>query len=422
MKHLLIIGNSAAGISCAENVRKKDKEIKITILSKEDYPAYNRCLISYYLAGIVKEDALTYRAKDFYKDNAIELLLNKKAARIDTKKNQVVLEDKTRLEYDILLLANGASPKFPEIKGIRKKGVFGFRTISDAKEMLDAALISPTACILGGGLIGLKAAYGLKKRNLDVKVIVKSPQVLSQILDKESSEMFKKRLTESGIEIITGADVQEIIGNGDCKAVKLDSGKVIATSLVVVGKGVRPNTDLIEESGIKFDEGIQVDEYMKTNIPNIYAAGDIAQAYDSILEKTAVNALWPNAIEQGIAVAANVTGENKKYAGSVGMNSVEFFGLPVISFGITHPPHSGEDRYEEIVYRDTTKDIYKKIILKNNVIKGSVFVSKIENIGILLKLAKLKIDVSTIKDALLRPDFNFSLTKDLKYEKEEFYV
>lgn len=419
MKHLLIIGNSAAGISCAENVRKKDKEIKITILSKEDYPAYNRCLISYYLAGIVKEDALTYRAKNFYKDNAIELLLNKKAARIDTKKNQVVLEDKTRLEYDILLLANGASPKFPEIKGIRKKGVFGFRTISDAKEMLDAALISPTACILGGGLIGLKAAYGLKKRNLDVKVIVKSPQVLSQILDKESSEMFKKRLTESGIEIITGADIQEVIGNGDCKAVKLDAGKVIATSLVVVGKGVTPNTDLIEESGIKFDEGIQVDEYMKTNIPTIYAAGDIAQAYDPILEKTAVNALWPNAIKQGIAAAANVTGENKKYAGSVGMNSVEFFGLPVISFGLTHPPKDG---YEEIVYRDTTKDIYKKIVLKNNVIKGAIFVSKIENIGILLKLAKLKVDVSTIKDALLQPDFNFSLTKDLKYEKEEFYV
>ena len=278
MKHLLIIGNSAAGVSCAETIRKKDKEIKITILSKEEYPAYNRCLISYYLSGDIKEDALVYRAKDFYKDNAIELLLNKKAIRIDAKKNQVVLEDKTRLDYDVLLVANGSSPKFPEIKGIRKKGVLGFRTIADAKEMLDMSLVSPSACVLGGGLIGLKAAYGLKKRKLDVKVIVKSPQILSQILDKESSEMFQRRLIEHGIEILIGSDVQEVIGNGDCKAIKLDSGKVIATSLVVVGKGVTPNIDLIEESGINFDEGITVDEYMKTNIPTIYAAGDIAQA------------------------------------------------------------------------------------------------------------------------------------------------
>lgn len=419
MRHLLIIGNSAAGISCAENIRKKDTQIKITILSQEDYTAYNRCLISYYLAGDVKEDKLVYRAKDFYKNNNIELLLNKKALRIDTKKNQAVLEDKTRLDYDLLLLANGSSPKFPEIKGIHKKGVCGFRTISDTKEMLDLALASPCACVWGGGLIGLKAAYGLKKRNLDVKVIVKSAHVVSQILDTYSSEMLKKRLLEHGVEILTGVDVQEVIGNGDCKAVKLDSGKVIATSLVIVGKGVKPNTELIEDSGIKFEEGVLVDKYQKTNIPNIYAAGDIAQTYDPILEEATVNALWPNAVEQGIVAAANILGENKKYAGSVGMNSVEFFGLPVIAFGITRLPQAG---YEEIISKDSSSNSYKKIIMKNNVIKGAIFVSSIENIGILLKLAKLKVDVSAIKDRLLRPDFNFSVTKDLHYEKEEFYV
>lgn len=419
MWHLLIIGNSAAGISCAENIRKKDKEIKITIISQEDYPGYNRCLISYYLAGDIKEDKLIYRAKDFYQDNNIELLLSKKVIRLDTKKNQVVLEDKTRLEYDVLLLANGASPKFPQIKGIRKKGVFGFRTISDAREMLDLSLVSQTACILGGGLIGLKAAYGLKKRNLEVKVIVKSPQVLSQILDKESSEMFMQRLRACGIDIMTGSDVQEIIGNGDCKAVKLDSGKVIASSLVVVGKGVKPNTELVEESGIKIEDGILVDEYMKTNIANIYAAGDIVQTYDPILEKTTVNALWPNATEQGMVAAGNILGENKKYLGSVGMNSVEFFGLPVISFGIARAAQEG---YEEIIFRDAHKNIYKKVILKDNVIKGAIFVSRIENIGILLKLAKLKVDVRTIKSKLLRPDFNFAATRDLLYEKEEFYL
>ena len=419
MRHLLIIGNSAAGISCAEALRKKDKEIKITILSKEDYTGYNRCLISYYLAGDIKEDKLVYRPKKFYSENDIELLLNKKAGRIDPKKNQVVLEDKTRLDYDYLVLACGASPKLPEIKGIHKKGVFGFRTISDAKGMLELLPITQTACVLGGGLIGLKAAYGLKKRKIEVKVIVKSSQILSQILDKESAEMCKRRLVENGIEIVSGSEAQEIIGEGDCRAVKLDSGKVIASSIVVVGKGVKPNIELAEDSGIKFEEGVLVDNYMRTNIPNIYAAGDIAQSYDPILEKTAINALWPNAIEQGLIAAASISGEpNKKYPGSVGMNSVEFFGLPVISFGITKTP----DGFEEIALKDIRQDIYRKIVLKDNIIKGAVFVKKIENIGILLKLARLKVDVSSIKDKLLRPDFNFALTKDLQYEKEAVYL
>ncbi len=419
MKRIIIVGNSAAGISCAEALRKKDKEIKITILSKEDYTGYNRCLISYYLAGDIKEDKLVYKPKKFYSENDIELLLNKKAGRIDPKKNQVVLEDKTRLDYDYLVLACGASPKLPEIKGIHKKGVFGFRTISDAKGMLELLPITQTACVLGGGLIGLKAAYGLKKRKIEVKVIVKSPQILSQILDKESAEMCKRRLVENGIEIASGSEAQEIIGEGDCKAVKLDSGKVIASSIVVVGKGVKPNIELAQDSGIKFEEGILVDEHTRTNIPNIYAAGDIAQSYDPILEKTAVNALWPNAIEQGLIAAGSILGEpNKKYPGSVGMNSVEFFGLPVISFGITKP----SDGFEEIALKDARQDIYQKIVLKNNIIKGAVFVKKIENIGILLKLARLKVDVSGIKDKLLRPDFNFAFTRDLQYDKEEVYI
>lgn len=420
MKHILIIGNSAAGTSCAWALRRKDKAVKITIVSNEDYTAYNRCLISYYLAGDVKESSLVYRDKKFYSQNNIELLLNKNVLRIDPKKNQAVLEDKSKIEYDSLVLATGAHPKLPEIKGIQKEGVFGFRTVSDAKKMIGLVPLTHTVCVLGGGLIGLKAAYALKKRGLDVKVIVKSSQVLSQVLDGESAGIFNRLLNEKGIEIITGSDVQEIIGEGDCKAVKLDKGKVIATSLVVVGKGVQPNTKIIQDSGIKFEEGVLADEYCRTNISNIYAAGDVSQTYDPILDKSVVNALWPNAVEQGLVAAANILGENKKYPGSTGMNSVEFFGLPVISFGITRPDK--DKGFEELSFKDGKNDVYKKVVLKDNIIKGVVFVKRVENVGILLKLARLRVDVSRIKDRLLRPDFNFSMTRDLGYEKEEFYL
>jgi len=133
MKQFIIIGNSAAGIAAVEAIRQRDKDSKIIVVSDEDYSAYCRCMISYYLAGDVKEDKILYRPKDFYKDNNVELVLNKKVSRVDPKKSRIVCEDKTSLAFDSLLIATGASPKFPETPGMKKRGVFGFRTIKDAK-------------------------------------------------------------------------------------------------------------------------------------------------------------------------------------------------------------------------------------------------------------------------------------------------
>jgi nitrite reductase (NADH) large subunit len=163
MKQYLIIGNSAAGIAAVEAIRKLDKESKIIILSDENYPAYCRCLISYFLAKDIKEDKIIYRPESFYKENNVELQLNKKVIRIEPKNNRVTCEDKTRVSYDSLLIATGASPKFPETPGIKKRGVFGFRTLKDVKDIEGLVPVTKSACVLGGGLIGLKAAYALKK-------------------------------------------------------------------------------------------------------------------------------------------------------------------------------------------------------------------------------------------------------------------
>ncbi|MEK7226803.1 MAG: FAD-dependent oxidoreductase, partial [Bacteroidota bacterium] len=178
MKNYVIIGNSAAGIAAIEAIRQRDKESKITVISNEGYLGYCRCLISYYLARQIKEDKLLYRKENFYQENNIELLLNKKVSRVDPKKNRVVCEDKFQISYDQLLIATGASPKFPEIQGIKKKGVFGLRTIKDAKEIDGLLAVTRAAAVLGGGLVGLKAACALKKRDVDVKVVIKSGQVL----------------------------------------------------------------------------------------------------------------------------------------------------------------------------------------------------------------------------------------------------
>jgi NAD(P)H-nitrite reductase large subunit len=272
------------------------------------------------------------------------------------------------------------------------------------------------ACVLGGGLIGLKAAWGLKKRNLETKVIVKSNQVLSQVLDEQAASLFRKRLEDNGIEVMTGLDVTEILGNGDVKAVKFDTGKVIGCEIVIVGKGVKPNIDLILDTEIKLNEGILVDEYMKTNLPNIYAAGDVCEAFDFNLGQPVVNALWPHAVEQGKLAGINMAGSKVKYEGSVGMNSVEFFNLPVISMGITRAKK--ESGFEEMIKLDPKEEVYKKVVLKENRIVGMIFVGKIEQSGVILKLMKEKIDISNIKDELLDDSFNYARVIDLLREDE----
>ncbi|MFH1414155.1 MAG: FAD-dependent oxidoreductase [Candidatus Omnitrophota bacterium] len=421
MKEFVVIGNSAAGISGVEAIRTKDRQSKITVISDEDYNSYCRCLISYYLSGEVKEDKIFYRPESFYKNNNINLILNKKVARIDPKKNRVILEDKSNLGYDSLLIATGSSPKFPEINGIKKKGVFGFRTIKDAKEIAWLVPVTKTACVLGGGLIGLKAAYGLKKRGVDVKVIIGSKQVLSQMLDFESAQFVKKRLEENGIELILGENVQEIIGNGDIKAVKLDSGKAIGCSLVIVGKGVSPNIGLIKDTQIKVNQGIVTKEFLDTNIPNIYAAGDVSESFDITLGRHAVNALWPVAVEQGKTAGLNMAGEKMKYQGSLGMNSIEFFGLPVISLGI-YKAEKEDSSIEELKLSEVRFNSYKKLLLKNNVIIGTILVGNIKNSGVFLRLIRERTDISTIKEKLLQEDFGYPDILNLIKEKEQTYV
>lgn len=420
MRNLVIIGNSAAGISAAEAIRSCDRDSSITVISDEDYTSYCRCLISYFLAGDVPEEKLVYRPDTFYKQNNLNLVLGKKVVKVEPKKNKIMLEDKNSIGYDALLIATGASAKFPpELKGSKKRGVFGLRTIGQTKEILNLLPMSSSSCVLGGGLIGLKAAYGLHKRKQELKVVVRSRFILSQMLDERGSSLLMKRFQAAGIEIMTGRDIVEIVGNGDLRAVKLDSGKVFACSILVVGKGVKPNIDLIKDTQVKTDKGILVDEYMKTNIPNIFAAGDVAQTFDIAYKNSAVNALWPNAVEQGRVAGLNMAAGAVKYDGSMVMNSVEFFNLPVISMGITRPKGEG---FEELIFSDDKRDIYKKFVLENNHLVGMIAVGDINNCGVFLRLIKEGTDISSIKRELACETFNYAKVLDLVKQKDEVFI
>ncbi|MDD5668511.1 MAG: FAD-dependent oxidoreductase [Candidatus Omnitrophica bacterium] len=421
MKQILIIGNSAAGISCAEAIREYDQTSKIVMLSDEDTPSYYRCLISYYLAGDVKKNNLMYKPQKFYSDKNIELVLNKKVIRVNTKKNRVSCEDKSQYDYDILVIASGARAHIPDIKGVRKKSVFVFRSLKDIKEIESLLPITKTACVLGGGLVGIKAAYALRRRNVEVKVLVKSNQILSQVLDAEAASLVQKRLEENGIEILLGQDADEIIGEGDIRAVKITSGKIFGCSLVVLGKGVEPAVDCVEESDIKVNYGIVGNEFLQSSVPNVFTAGDVCESLDICRGKNAVNAIWPVAVEQGRCAGLNISGHATVYPGSFGMNSTDFFGLPVVSLGL-HRIEKDDQGLEECKVFDAAQGTYKKIIIRGDRIVGAIFVGAIGSSGIFTRLIKEQVDISSLRDKLLEDSFGYPDISGLIQEKEQSYV
>lgn len=400
----VIIGSSAAGINAVEAIRTKDKSSKITVISEEKNPLYSRCLISYLLAGTIDEKKIWYRKDSFFKNNKVDSILGVKALKVDVKKKEVLLDNKLKVKFDKLLIATGASPKLENIPGVDKRNVFPLRTIEDALQIQAELSKVKNTAILGGGLIGLRAAYALKNRGKDVSVFVRSGSILSQILDRDASGLMQKRIEEKGIKIFTGASVKEIIGDKSVKGIALDDGSKYDSDLVIIGKGVSPNIEMLADSGIKIKSGILVNDSLKTNMEDIFAAGDVSETNDIALGESSINAIWPVACEEGRIAGLNMAGGKEIYEGTLAMNSIEFFGLPVISIGITRPK-SGV--YEELVKKDAERNIYKKVVLKNGVIKGAIFVNSIENIGVIGTLIRNKADISSLKDMILEDYFDY---------------
>ena len=276
--------------------------------------------------------------------------------------------------------------------------------------------------ILGGGLIGLRDAYALNQRGKEVSVIVKSPMVLSQMVDKEAADIIASVLKSHGINIMTGLAAKEILGGKAVERISLDNGEKLECELVIIGKGVSPNIEIAKACGIKVDNGIVVNEYLMTSEKDIYAAGDVAEAFDIALDAPKINALWPCAVEQGRIAGLNMAGEKTQYSGSLSMNSVDFFGLPAISMGITKPK---EENAFEILTKTGAK-LYKKIVIKQNKIVGMVFIGDIKSAGVINILIKKKVDVSIIKEKLLDENFDYAkilpLVKNYKdkFVEEEF--
>jgi len=400
----LIIGNSAGGIGAAEAIRQVDRKGALTIVSEEPYPVYSRPLISKYLTGERTLEEILFRPLDFYDQSNITFLPGKKVTNLELDHQTVQLEDGEQIVWDKLLLAVGGKPIFPRMKGSSKRGVFTFTNLDDAKAVDRFLDNARKAVVIGGGLIGISVTEALIKRGVDVIVVEMKERILNTILDQQASLMAEEVLRQAGVEIIAGQTVVNVNGRGTVEEVILDNGAAIPCDLVVVAIGVSPRPELALDAKLEINRGIVVDRHMATNRPDVYACGDVAEAYDFVYGENRLTPVWPNAYVGGRIAGLNMAGVTDEYPGSTAINSLNYFGIDIASAGMPTAPN--DNGYQTISKQEG--NIYQKVILKDDLIMGMIFVGNIEKSGIIFGLMRDRVNVESFKQSLLADDFGLA--------------
>jgi nitrite reductase (NADH) large subunit len=390
--HLIVIGNGMAGCRAVEEILVRDGDrYRITIFGAEQHVNYNRIMLSPLLAGEKSFEDIVINDHAWYVDNGIELVAGDPVMKIDRKIQTVTAQSGRTESYDKLLLATGSDPFIIPVPGHDLPGVVTFRDMDDVGAMLQAAASGGDAVVIGGGLLGLEAAHGLSLRGMAVTVIHLMPTLMERQLDEAAGWLLKEALEGRGQTILTGADTAEIYGNGKVEGVRLKDGREIPASLVVMAVGIRPNTRIAKEAGLAISRGIHVDDHMVTSDDNILAVGECVEHNGSVYGLVAP--LW----EMCRSLADGLVATPNGYTGSVTSTKLKVSGIDVFSAG----DFSGGEGCEDIVMRDASRGVYKRVIVKDDRLVGAVLYGDTADGNWYFDLLKREEDVSDIRDALI---------------------
>jgi nitrite reductase (NADH) large subunit len=394
--HLIVVGNGMAGCRAVEEILARDPDrYRITIFGAEPRVNYNRIMLSPLLAGDKSFDDIVINDLAWYADNAIDLVSGDPVVAID-RKIQTVTARSGRVEsYDRLLLATGSDPFIIPCSGHDLQGVVTFRDMDDVGAMLRAAAsedgVPRSAVVIGGGLLGLEAAHGLSLRGMTVTVLHLMPTLMERQLDEAAGWLLKSALEARGQTILTGADTAEIYGRGKVEGVRLKDGRDIPASLVVMAVGIRPNVKLARDAGLAIGRGIHVDDHMVTSDANILAVGECVEHNGNVYGLVAP--LWDMCRSLADALVATPSG----YTGSVTSTKLKVSGIDVFSAG----DFSGGEGCEDIVMRDASRGVYKRVVVKNDRVIGAVLYGDTQDGNWYFDLLKRQQDVAEIRDALI---------------------
>lgn len=398
---VVIIGNSATAVGAVESIRQHDQASEILVISEEPHIIYSRPLLSHLLAGEIDRPRLAYRRGDFYSRHSVQPMLDARVTFVDVEEHAVHTEAGASYRYDKLLIATGGTPIVPPTPGIASAGVFSFTRLDETLGILRHLEENRVehAVVVGGGMIGIKATDALMKRGLGVTMVELAPRILSAALDETASLLMTRLLSDAGVEVATESTVTAIRSEqGRISGVTLNTGHEVACQLLVFGIGVRPNASLAKEAGIAINRGVVVDEHMRTSAPDVYAAGDVAEAYDLVVDMNRTVAIWPNAYRQGAIAGAHMAGVQRADQGGIAMNTVEICGVPAMSIGNANVEDGGHEIMAEL---DERRAVYKRLVLEGDHLVGAILVGNISRAGIYTGLIRNKLDISAYRKNLM---------------------
>jgi phenylglyoxylate dehydrogenase epsilon subunit len=401
--HYLIVGASHAALSALHAIRLHDSEQELTLLTRDDSLPYSPTVLPYVVSGRSDPGRVFLRDKNYFAQHKVNYLRGAKVQKVNAGESAVELANGSRIGFDKLLLATGAAPLLPPIPGLADLRFHVLRTLADAVALREALPRIKRAVVLGGGLIGMHAAENLANGGVAVSVVEMQPHVLAGYFDAEASTMIEKVFAAKGARLLTGTSVAAFTAQGEGCRARLDDGTELEADLVLVATGVAPVTDFLAGSGIATERGVLVDEHMRTNIANIWAAGDVAQARGFFGSERIINGILPDAVDQG-RVAGMAMAEDpgsKTYAGGVPLNTYSFFGQQAVSVGVHEGAlePSGVEVKKQV---DSEQNRYLKIVLKDNRLAGIFGVNTAFDPGIMWELILRAIDLGEEKLAFLR--------------------
>jgi NAD(P)H-nitrite reductase large subunit len=406
MKHHIIIGAGPGGVVAAETLRKTNPTDQITLIGDEAAPPYSRMAIPYLLVEDIEESGTFLRATDHYKNHGIHYIQGR-VANIDPNTKTCVLEDGSNLSYDELCIATGSTPISPPIEGIDLPDVHSCWTLEDARQISALATPNSNVVLMGAGFIGCIILESLVKRKVNLSVIEMGSRMVPRMLDENAGGLLKQWCIEDGVGVYTSTKVNAIkladpdTNNGSGMQVILDNGASINADLVISATGVKPNIQFLQDSGLDIDQGLLVNNKMQTNIPNIYAVGDVAQGMDFSTGEYTVQAIQPTATDHGRIAGLNMAGKNAEHNGSLNMNILDTLGLISTSYGLWMGQEGGD------IAEIYTPEVFKYMNLRfgiddeSDVLVGATTIGLTQHVGVLRGLIESKIHLGEWKQRLI---------------------
>ena len=401
--HYLIVGASHAALSALHAIRLHDAEQQVTLLTRDDSLPYSPTVLPYVVSGRSDPGRVFLRDEGYFTEHKVNYLRGAKVRKVNAGQNAVELADGSEIGFDKLLLATGAAPMLPPIPGLAGLKFHVLRTLADALALREALPRVKRAVVLGGGLIGMHAAENLAKGGVEVSVVEMQPHVLAGYFDAEASAMIEQVFAANGVRLLLGASVASFVPQGEACRAKLMDGTVLDADLLLVATGVAPVTAFLAGSGIETERGVLVDAHMRTNVANIWAAGDVAQARGFFTQDRIINGILPDAVDQG-RIAGMAMAEDpatKDYAGGVPLNTYSFFGQHAVSVGV-HESALEQTGVEVKKQVNAGDNRYLKIVLKDRRLAGIFGVNAAFDPGIMWELILRAIDLGDEKLAFLR--------------------